>query len=49
MKLPIKSKTSIIKVRPVNDPEGDVGICLIFYLDSSSKVQNLSKRLRLRG
>ena len=30
--------TKGIKVRPCNDPEGDTGICLMFYLDSSEKV-----------
>lgn len=38
-----------IKVRPVNDPEGDVGICLIFYLDSSSKVQKFVEALKAEG
>ena len=30
--------TKGIKVRPCNDPEGDTGICLMFYLDAPEKV-----------
>lgn len=30
--------TKGIKVRPVNDPVGDIGISLMFYLDASEKV-----------
>lgn len=38
-----------IKVRPVNDPEGDVGICLMFYLDSAGKVPKFAEALRAEG
>ena len=38
-----------IKVRPVNDPEGDTGICLMFYLDDQHKVQKFTDALRAEG
>jgi 8-amino-3,8-dideoxy-alpha-D-manno-octulosonate transaminase len=38
-----------IKVRPVNDPEGDVCVCLIFYLDDSKKVTKFAEALRAEG
>jgi Predicted pyridoxal phosphate-dependent enzyme apparently involved in regulation of cell wall biogenesis len=41
--------TKGIKVRPVNDPAGDVGICLMFYLDDSSKVQKFAEDLKAEG
>ncbi len=41
--------TKGIKVRPVNDAEGDVGICLMFYLDDSSKVQKFAEALKAEG
>lgn len=41
--------TKGIKVRPVNDPEGDTGICIMFYLDSKDKVQGFVEALRAEG
>ena len=41
--------TKGIKLRPVNDAEGDVGICIIFYLDSKDKVQPFVEALRAEG
>lgn len=41
--------TKGIKVRPVNDPEGDVGICLMFYLDDKNKVKKFAKALKDEG
>ena len=38
-----------IKVRPVNDREGDVGICLIFYLDNKEKVTPFVEALQAEG
>ncbi len=38
-----------IKLRPVNDPDGDIGICLIFYLDDKEKVSEFSKALQAEG
>ncbi|HBP38298.1 MAG TPA: glutamine--scyllo-inositol aminotransferase [Clostridiales bacterium] len=38
-----------IKIRPVNDPEGDVGICLMFYLDQASKIEEFGKALQAEG
>ena len=38
-----------IKVRPCNDPEGDTGICLMFYLDSSEKVGPFCEALQAEG
>ncbi len=42
-------ETDGITIRPVNDPEGDVGICLMFYLDSSDKVEPFVKALNAEG
>jgi len=41
--------TKGIKVRRVNDPEGDVGICLMFYLDDKNKVQKFVEALQAEG
>lgn len=41
--------TKGIKVRPVNDPEGDAGICLMFYLDNKDKVQQFAEALKAEG
>ncbi len=41
--------TKGIKIRPVNDPEGDTCICLMFYLDNGSKVQEFVEALRAEG
>ena len=41
--------TKGIKIRPVNDPRGDVGICLMFYLDDKSKVKQFVEALRAEG
>jgi 8-amino-3,8-dideoxy-alpha-D-manno-octulosonate transaminase len=41
--------TKGIKVRPVNDPEGDTGICLMFFLDDKSKVQEFAEALKAEG
>ena len=38
-----------IKLRPVNDPAGDVGICLMFYLDDPHKVPKFVEALRAEG
>ena len=38
-----------IKVRPVYDPDGDVAVCLMFYLDSSDKVQRFAEALKAEG
>jgi len=38
-----------IQVRPVNDPDGDTGICLMFYLDDKSKVQPFALALQAEG
>jgi 8-amino-3,8-dideoxy-alpha-D-manno-octulosonate transaminase len=38
-----------IKVRPVNDPDGDIGICLIFYLDHKDKVQPFAEAVQAEG
>ena len=38
-----------IKVRPVNDPEGDVGICLMFYLNDKEKVGEFADALKAEG
>jgi 8-amino-3,8-dideoxy-alpha-D-manno-octulosonate transaminase len=43
------SNTKGIKVRPVYDSEGDTGICLMFYLDSSEKVSPFVKALKAEG
>ena len=41
--------TKGIKVRPVNDPEGDTGICLMFFLDNKEKVQAFAEALKAEG
>lgn len=41
--------TKGIKVRPVNDPEGDTGICVMFYLDSRDKVRKFAEALKAEG
>ncbi len=38
-----------VKVRPVNDPDGDTGICLMFYLDNSGKVNDFAAALKAEG
>ena len=38
-----------IKVRPAYDLEGDVGICLMFYLDKKEKVGEFADALRAEG
>ncbi len=38
-----------IKVRPVNDPEGDSAICLMFYLDEREKVEPFVNALKAEG
>jgi 8-amino-3,8-dideoxy-alpha-D-manno-octulosonate transaminase len=43
------SDTKGIKVRPVNDAEGDTAICLIFYLDDTAKVQKFVEALKAEG
>ena len=45
----IIKNTKGIKVRPVNDPEGDTAICLMFYLDSSDKVEAFANALKAEG
>ena len=41
--------TKGIKVRPCNDPEGDTGICLMFYLDAPEKVGPFCDALQAEG
>ncbi|NJD04154.1 MAG: DegT/DnrJ/EryC1/StrS family aminotransferase [Ruminiclostridium sp.] len=41
--------TKGIRVRPVNDAGGDVGICLMFYLDNKVKVQPFAEALKAEG
>ena len=38
-----------IKIRPVNDTEGDVGICLIFYLPNEEIVDKFVQALQAEG
>jgi len=38
-----------IKVRPVNDPEGDVGICVIFYLPKEEIMDEFVTALQAEG
>jgi 8-amino-3,8-dideoxy-alpha-D-manno-octulosonate transaminase len=38
-----------IRLRPLNDPDGDVAVCLIFYLDDASKVQPFVEALQAEG
>jgi dTDP-4-amino-4,6-dideoxygalactose transaminase len=35
--------------RPVHDPDGDIGICIIFYLDDGEKVPDFTAALRAEG
>jgi len=44
----IKS-TKGIRIRPVNDPNGDTGICIMFYLNNKNKVPNFIKALKAEG
>jgi len=41
--------TKGIKIRPVYDPEGDVGVCIMFYLDDKDKVQLFADALKAEG
>jgi 8-amino-3,8-dideoxy-alpha-D-manno-octulosonate transaminase len=41
--------TKGIRLRPVNDAEGDAAICLMFYLDSKEKVQPFTEALQAEG
>jgi 8-amino-3,8-dideoxy-alpha-D-manno-octulosonate transaminase len=41
--------TKGIKLRPVNDPDGDIGICIMFFLDSKDKVQKFVEALQAEG
>ena len=41
--------TKGIHVRPCNDPAGDTGICLMFYLDSKDKVAPFVDALKAEG
>ena len=41
--------TKGIKVRPCNDPEGDTGICLMFYLDAPEKVGPFCDAMKAEG
>ncbi|MBC8555895.1 MAG: DegT/DnrJ/EryC1/StrS family aminotransferase, partial [Candidatus Brocadiales bacterium] len=43
------SKTKGITIRPVHDPEGDTGICLMFYLDKKESVQLFVEALNAEG
>ena len=38
-----------IRMRPVNDPSGDTGICLMFYLDNAEKVNDFADALQAEG
>jgi dTDP-4-amino-4,6-dideoxygalactose transaminase len=38
-----------ISLRPLNDPDGDVGVCLMFYLDDAQKVQPFTEALQAEG
>ena len=38
-----------IKLRPLTDPDGDAGICLIFYLDNKDKVAPFADALMAEG
>lgn len=38
-----------IRLRPLNDPDGDVGVCLMFYLDDAQKVQPFTEALQAEG
>jgi dTDP-4-amino-4,6-dideoxygalactose transaminase len=41
--------TKRIKIRPVNDYKGDIGICIMFYLNNKNKVQKFIKALKAEG
>lgn len=41
--------TKGIKIRPVNDPEGDVAVCLMFYLDKKEKIRPFAEALQAEG
>lgn len=41
--------TKGIKVRPVTDPDGDSGICLMFYLDNKDKIKKFAEALKEEG
>ncbi|HHU17153.1 MAG TPA: DegT/DnrJ/EryC1/StrS family aminotransferase, partial [Clostridiales bacterium] len=41
--------TKGIKIRPVNDPAGDTGICLMFFLDNRDKVEKFVEALNAEG
>jgi len=41
--------TKGISLRPSNDPEGDTGICIMFYLESTEKVQKFVEALNAEG
>lgn len=41
--------TKGIKLRPLNDPEGDTAICLMFYLDNADKVSKFVEALKAEG
>jgi dTDP-4-amino-4,6-dideoxygalactose transaminase len=43
------NNTKGIKVRPVYDPEGDTGICLMFYLNSAENVSDFVEALKAEG
>jgi len=38
-----------IKARPVNDPEGDVGICVVFYLPNEEIIDKFVQALQAEG
>ncbi|MBQ7624825.1 MAG: DegT/DnrJ/EryC1/StrS family aminotransferase [Clostridia bacterium] len=38
-----------IKCRPVNDPDGDVCVCMMFYLDAPEKVKPFVEALKAEG
>ncbi len=38
-----------IRLRPLNDPDGDVGVCLMFYLDDAQMVQPFAEALQAEG
>jgi 8-amino-3,8-dideoxy-alpha-D-manno-octulosonate transaminase len=38
-----------IKIRPVYDPEGDVAVCLMFYLDDQKKTGEYTRALQAEG
>ncbi|MDO8686306.1 MAG: DegT/DnrJ/EryC1/StrS family aminotransferase, partial [Clostridiales bacterium] len=38
-----------VTMRRLNDPEGEIGICVMFFLESLKKVQEISTALRAEG